>query len=113
MKGQQTVRIIKQVFLILDLFLKNEGKEVEREKIKRDVWGGGLPLNIFLRVEIFSSGVKKFSGIVWYGIILFDKYSKVHGEIMSFAIIIWLHVGRLHIEYVEFSLLCSNHRLYN
>ena len=28
--------------------------------------------------------------MVLYGIILFDKYSKVHGEIMSFAIIIWL-----------------------
>ena len=54
------------------MFLKNEGKEVERKRIKRDV-GGGLPLNIFLGVEIFSSGVKKFSGMVWYSIILFDK----------------------------------------
>ena len=31
---------------------------------------------------------------------------------MSFSISIWLHVGRLHIEYVEFPLLCSHHRLY-
>ena len=41
MKGQQTVMIIKQMFQILELFLKNEGKEVERERIKRDVEGGG------------------------------------------------------------------------
>ena len=42
MKGQQTVMIIKQMFQILELFLKNEGKEVERERIKRDVEGGGV-----------------------------------------------------------------------
>ena len=41
MKGQQTVMIIKQMFYILELFLKNEGKEVERERIKRDVGRGG------------------------------------------------------------------------
>ena len=61
----------------------------------------------------YSCQSKYLDSMVWYGIILFDKQSKVHGEIMSFAINIWLHVGRLHIEYVEFSLLCSHHRLYN
>ena len=31
-----------------DFFLKSEGKEIERKRKKRDVGGGGLPLNIFL-----------------------------------------------------------------
>ena len=44
------------------MFLKNEGKEVERESKKGRGRGEGLPLNIFLGVEILSSGVKKFSG---------------------------------------------------
>ena len=61
MKGPQTVMINKQILEIIELFLKNKGKEVERER-KNGMWGGGLLLNIILGVEIFSSGVKKFSG---------------------------------------------------
>ena len=47
-----------------DFFLKSEGKEVERKRMKRDVvrGGGGLIVDIFLGVEIFSSGVEIFSG---------------------------------------------------
>ena len=65
MKGPQTVIINKQNLSILKLFLKNERKEVERER-KKGWWGGGgwLPLNIFFEVELFSSRVKKFSGDV-------------------------------------------------
>ena len=50
------------------IFLKSEGKEVERKrkKLKRDLGGRGLPVNIFLRVEIISGGGggEKFSGVV-------------------------------------------------
>ena len=47
-----------------DFFLKSEGKEIERKRKKRDVGGGGggLPLNIFLGLRFFVSGVEIFSG---------------------------------------------------
>ena len=41
-------------------FWKSEGKKIERKK-KRDVGGGGLPLNIFLEL-IFSGGLRNFRG---------------------------------------------------
>ena len=40
MKGPQTVMINKQILEIIELFLKNKGKEVERER-KNGMWGGG------------------------------------------------------------------------
>ena len=46
-----------------DFFLKSEGKEIERKRKKRDVGGGGLPLNILLRLRYFQGGGgEKFSG---------------------------------------------------
>ena len=36
-----------------DFFLKSEGKEIERKRKKKGMWGGGLPLNIFLGLIIF------------------------------------------------------------
>ena len=35
-------------------------EEAERKKMKMDV-GGGVPVNIFLRIQIFSRGVEKFT----------------------------------------------------
>ena len=68
-------------------FLKSEGKEVERKRIKnkKGCEGGGVPVTIFLEVEIFSGGggnsrggVEKFSG----GLKIFyvvEKFSGVDG----------------------------------
>ena len=38
MKGPQTGTINKQILKILELFLKNEGKEIERQR-KKEMWG--------------------------------------------------------------------------
>ena len=75
MKDPQTVMINKQNLSILELFLKNEGKEVERET-KKGMVGGGLSLNTFFGVEIFSSRDKKFSrGVkIFWGV---EKFSGV------------------------------------
>ena len=43
-----------------DYFLKSEGKEVERKKMKRDRGGEWLIVNIFLGVEIFRVGLRHF-----------------------------------------------------
>ena len=43
-----------------DFFLKSEGKEIERKRKKRDVGGGGLPLNIFLGLIFFQVGLRYF-----------------------------------------------------
>ena len=46
-----------------DFFLKSEGKEVERKRIKNEKGlGAGLIVNIFLGSEIFLNGVQIFSG---------------------------------------------------
>ena len=45
-----------------DFFLKSEGKEIERKRKKRDVGGGGLPLNIFLGLIFFRVGLRYFQG---------------------------------------------------
>ena len=47
---------------VFRLFLKCEGKEVEKEKkMKRDVWGGGGVLFItYFGVQIFGEGLKFF-----------------------------------------------------
>ena len=54
------------------IFLKSEGKEIERKRKKKDVGGGGggLPLNIFLgliffrvRLRYFQGGLRNFRGV--------------------------------------------------
>ena len=47
---------------IFRFFLKSEGKEIERKRKKRDVGGGGLPLNIFLELIFFRVGLRYFQG---------------------------------------------------
>ena len=44
---------------IFRFFLKSEGKEIEE---KRNVGGGGLPLNIFLGLIFFRVGLRYFQG---------------------------------------------------
>ena len=46
-----------------DVF-KSEEKEVERKRKRNKMWGEGLIVNIFFGVEIFSSGVVIFSGVL-------------------------------------------------
>ena len=45
-----------------DFFLKNEGKEIESKRKKKGCWGGGVPLNIFLRLTFFRVGLRYFQG---------------------------------------------------
>ena len=47
---------------IFRISFKSEGKEVERKRKRNKMGGGGLIVNIFFGVEIFSSGVVIFSG---------------------------------------------------
>ena len=60
-----------------DFFLKNEGKEIEKEKKKKEMLVGGLPLNIFLRSTFFRVGLRNFRGVekfsggvdkLWWGV---------------------------------------------
>ena len=58
--GVQGVQTPPEIFRI---FLKSEGKEIERKRKKRDVGGGGgLPLNIFLGLLFFRVGLRYFQG---------------------------------------------------
>ena len=43
-----------------DFFWKSEGKEIERKRKKKGCWGGGLPLNILLRLRYFQGGLRNF-----------------------------------------------------
>ena len=47
---------------IFRFFLKSEGKEIERKRKKRDVGGGGIPVNIFLGLIFFRVGLRYFQG---------------------------------------------------
>ena len=53
--------------------------------------GGGLHLNIFFGVEIFSSGVKKFSDMVWYGMVWYGMvwYGMVWYGMVWYGIILF------------------------
>ena len=67
---------------IFRFFLKSEGKEIERKRKKKVLGGGGgLPLNIFLGVDIFSSGVEIFSG----GVEIFSGVEKFSGGAEKFS----------------------------
>ena len=57
--GVQGVQTPPEIFRF---FLKSEGKEIERKRKKRDVGGGGLPLNIFLGLIFFRVGLRYFQG---------------------------------------------------
>ena len=48
--GVQGVQTPPEIFRF---FFKSEGKEIESKRKKRDVGGGGLPLNIFLGLIFF------------------------------------------------------------
>ena len=39
-----------------------EGKEIERKRKKMMLWGGGLPLNIFLGLIFFRVWLRNFQG---------------------------------------------------
>ena len=64
--------------LIFRISFKSEGKEVERKR-KRNKMGGGLIVNIFFGVEIFSSGVVIFlrglRNFLGGGVGVFEKFS--------------------------------------
>ena len=48
---------------IFRFFLKSEGKDIERKRKKKGMLGGGgLPLNIFLRLIFFRVGLRYFQG---------------------------------------------------
>ena len=55
---------ITRAYLNFQIFLKSEGKEVERKRKKMKRYGGreGLIVNKFLGVEIFSGGLRNFRG---------------------------------------------------
>ena len=53
----------KDVFKGEGFFLKSKGKEVERKRKTNKMGGGGLIVNIFFVVKIFSSGVVIILGI--------------------------------------------------
>ena len=63
----------------------------------------------FVSVILLSSvkpciRIQSVECVVWCDKIVFNKETKVGllCEIMSFSIIVWKHVERLHLEYVEF-----------